>query len=357
MRKTIAPLLTALLIIASMTACAAGGARNAVQGGVQSGDGQIAAQTETTPTPTDTPEPTADPKSSAGELTLYTCHAGSRYNEALLLFTATYPNIRINVVTGDGASLLSRMEREACDVIWGVPTALLSENAYLLQPYETTEAALLMPEYQDATHKWTAESIERTAFLYNKSLVSEAATPKNLAALTADDWKAKVALGDPNACDAGWLFVAAVSRAQNADFTALKRNLIVTPDEIDALRGVAAGKYAFAATSESAAYARAAENDALGALMLDDCAVTYCTGVAMAASCKNETLAKLLIDFLLSAPCQTAMAEKFLCRSVRADVNAPAALPQIDTPAAQDVSREAALAAWETIAADVRTAN
>ncbi len=357
MKKTIALILTALLLIGSMTACTAGGAdkpQDAAQEGAKPGGGQLAAQTEATPA--DTPEPTIDPTTYAGELTLYTCHIGSRYNEALLLFTATYPNIGINVVIGDGASLLSRMEREACDVIWGVPTALLSENAHLLQPYETTDAAMLLPEYQDAAHTWTAESIERTAFLYNKSLVSEAATPNDLAALTSGDWKAKVALGDPNACDAGWLFLAAASRAQNADLSALKRNLIVTPDEIDALQGVAAGKYAFAATSESAARARAAENDALGALMLDDCAVVYCSGVAMSASCKNETLAKLLIDFLISEPCQSAMAERFLCRSVRADVNA-AALPQIDAATTQDVSREAALAAWETIAADVRTAS
>ena len=134
------------------------------------------------------------------EITIYTA-VDQVYSEEIFKDFEAETGIKVNAVydvesnktTGLTNKIIAESENPVCDVFWNnefVQTIEL-QNAGLLQPYVSDEAADIPDAYKDAEGYWTAFGGRARTLLVNTELLEEADYPASVFDLISDKYEGK----------------------------------------------------------------------------------------------------------------------------------------------------------------------
>ncbi len=226
--------------------------------------------------------------------------------------------------------LISEKNRPRCDVFWNnepVGTVRLRKLG-LLEPYDSPAAAPYPADAKAPDHAWYAFARRARVLLVNTQLVPEKDRPHSLLDLADPRWRGRLAMAVPlygtTATQAACLFAVLGPDKAREYYLALKANGVqLAPGNKQAAEWVGQGRAPAGAaiavgvtdTDDAMAEVEAGrpveiifpDRDApadgrLGTLFLPN---TLC----ILKGCPNPAGARKLVDFLLSAPVESALAE------------------------------------------------
>lgn len=282
------------------------------------------------------------PEDYTGNLVVYSPHDANPLNAGVEMFMQAYPNIQVEVIAAGTGELCQRIVAEAAnpqgDVLWGGGADTLAAYGEYFAPYVCANDDVIAESFKDADDLWIGESPLPMVFIYNKTLIDEADVPKTWDDLCNESLKGKIAFTSPAksgsaytqlctmlfskpSIDEGWELVAKFIKNLDGKIQDSSGN---------SHKLVAAGEYAVGVTIEKSAVLYADNPDIGYIYPKSNSAVP--DGVALVKNCPNEENAKLFIDFVTGAECQTAQNRDWARRPVRSDVE-PAglvALSEID---------------------------
>jgi iron(III) transport system substrate-binding protein len=219
--------------------------------------------------------------------------------------------------TGLVTRLLASRDRPDCDVFWNneaVQTQRLAREG-LLEAYQSPAAARFRPEHRDANGFWTGFSARARVLVYNTQLVSEADAPTGLADLTAPRWRGKVAVAVPlfgtTLTHMAYLRNQWGAERLGAWLAALKANDVALCPGNAAVRDlVASGEKAMGLTDTDDAYGALSAGKPIRIVIPDANAgaVLIPNTVSVVRNCPHAAEARLLVDYLLSAGVEKALA-------------------------------------------------
>ncbi len=220
--------------------------------------------------------------------------------------------------TGLINQIIARKDDPECDVLWNnelVQTQHLA-GLGLLQPYESPSAARFDPAFKDPEHRWTGFAARARVFIYNTDLISPEDVPASLTDMMDPKWRGQSAIALPFF---GTTFThMSVLRQVWGDerleqwLTGMKANGVAIAAGNGPVRDlVASGERAFGLTDTDDAHGAMLDGKPVAVAVPDAAGGTVLipNSVAMIAGCKHPDQAKRLIDFLLSAEVETALAE------------------------------------------------
>lgn len=369
MKKLIVMLMVSLLVVSMLAAC-----KPAPAPAVETAPGPVVTEA---PATEPEPEPTVDPATIKGEVSVYVAHNGDQYNKAIELFNQKYPNIEVLVVSAGTGDCLQKIAAESenplCDVMWGGTTESLEAYKQYFQPYVCSEDAAIPEQFKDPDDKWIGESQQPSVIMYNKTLVPENEVPKTWAELADPKWQGQIASANPGSSGSAYTLMCNIilSESKAADysdgwafFEKLAENIIISGGSSSVYKGVAGGEYKLGLTLEQLAWVFVGvEPDTVGMIYPTDGSSNVPDGFAMVKDCKNPEMAKLFMDFLVGKECQQVMSDDFGRRTVRNDLDQPAALPKLDDIyfinydfAWAGAGKEAVIARWSEIETTVMKA-
>lgn len=275
------------------------------------------------------------PEDYTGNLVVYSPHDANPLNAGVEMFMQKYPNIQVEVIAAGTGELCQRIVAEAAnpqgDVLWGGGADTLAAYGEYFAPYVCANDDVIAESFKDADDLWIGESPLPMVFIYNKTLIDEADVPKTWDDLCNENLKGKIAYTSPAksgsaytqlctmlfskpSIDEGWEMVAKFIKNLDGKIQDSSGN---------SHKLVAAGEYAVGVTIEKSAVLYADNPDIGYVYPKSNSAVP--DGVALVKNCPNEENAKLFIDFVTGAECQTAQNRDWARRPVRSDVE-PAGL-------------------------------
>lgn len=220
--------------------------------------------------------------------------------------------------TGLINQIIARKDDPECDVLWNnelVQTQHLA-GLGLLEPYDRPSAARFGPSFKDPQHRWTGFAARARVFIYNTDLVSPEDVPASLADMTAPKWRGQCAIALPFF---GTTFThVSVLRQDWGDerleqwLADIKANGVAIAAGNGPVRDlVASGERAFGLTDTDDAHGAMLDGKPVAVVVpdADQGTVLIPNSVALIAGCKHPEQAKRLIDFLLSAEVEIALAE------------------------------------------------
>jgi len=270
------------------------------------------------------------PEDYTGSLVVYSPHDADPLAAGVELFEETYPNIEVSVVAAGTGELCQRIVAEANnpqgDVLWGGGADSLAAYKDYFEPYVCANDDVIDEQFKDADDYWIGESPLPMVIIYNKTLIDEADVPTTWEGLTDESLKGQIAFASPaksgsaytqlctmlfsaDDLDAGWDLVGRF--VQNLDGK-------IQDSSGNCHKLVASGEYTIGVTIEKSAVLYADNDDVDFVYLEKDSAVP--DGVALIKDCPNEENAKLFIDFVTGAECQTEQNVEFARRPVRSDV-------------------------------------
>ena len=274
-----------------------------------------------------------------GKLVVYSPHDADPLAAGVAQFEAKYPNIEVEVIAAGTGELCQRLVAESenpqGDVLWGGGADTLAAYNDYFEPYVCANDDVIGDAYKDADGYWIGESPLPMVFIYNKSLLSEDQVPTTWEGLCDEALKGQIAYCSPSKSGSAYtqLCTMLFSQPTIEDGWALVEKFIANLDgKLQDSSGnchklVASGEYALGVTIEKSAV-----------LYNDDPNIGYVypeansavpDGVALIKGCPNEENAKLFIDFVTSAECQSAQNADWARRPVRSDVE-PQGLVSLD---------------------------
>jgi len=219
--------------------------------------------------------------------------------------------------TGLVNQIIARRDDPTCDVFWNnevVQTQHLADLG-ILEPYQSPSASRFEPEFKDAQHRWTGFAARARVFIYNTDLVSEDNIPTSLYDMSDPRWRDKTAIALPFF---GTTFTHMMVIQQDwgdihtADWlSAIKANgCAVAPGNGPVRDLVASGERAFGLTDTDDAHAAILDGKPVAVTIPDPDAgvVLIPNTVAVIAGGPNPDHAKQLVDYLLSAEVERALA-------------------------------------------------
>lgn len=220
--------------------------------------------------------------------------------------------------TGLVNQLIARRDDPSCDVFWNnevVQTQHLA-NLGLLEPYESPAASRFAPAFRDPQHRWTGFAARARVFIYNTDRVSHADVPDSLYDMSDPKWRDATAIALPFF---GTTFTHMMVVQQfwgdihlTDWLSAIKANgCAIAPGNGPVRDLVASGERAFGLTDTDDAHAAILDGKPVAVAIpdADTGAVLIPNSVALIAGGPNPNRGKQLIDFLLSAEVEKALAE------------------------------------------------
>ncbi len=220
--------------------------------------------------------------------------------------------------TGLINQIIARRDDPTCDVLWNnevVQTQHLA-NLGMLEPYKSPAASRFGPESKDPQHRWTGFAARARVFIYNTDLVSQDDIPTSLYDMSDPKWRDATAIALPFF---GTTFThMMVIRQYWGDIhttdwlTAIKANgCAIAPGNGPVRDLVASGERAFGLTDTDDAYGAILDGRPVAVSIpeADAGVVLIPNTVALIKGGPNPDPAKRLIDFLLSAEVERALAE------------------------------------------------
>ena len=332
MKKMLAFLL-ALVMVLGLAACSGSTAKEPA----------APAASETKPaTAAEAPAAPAEktPADYSGSLVVYSPHDANPLNAGVALFQAKYPNINVEVIAAGTGELCQRVVAESAnpqgDVLWGGGADTLAAYTDYFSPYVCANDDVIGDAYKDADDLWIGESPLPMVFIYNKTLIDEAAVPTTWEGLCDASLKGKIAFASPAKSGSAYTQLCTMLFSQPTldEGWALVEKFIANLDgKIQDSSGnchklVAAGEYALGVTIEKSAVLYNDNPDIGFVYPAKNSAVP--DGVALIKSCPNEENAKLFIDFVTGLDCQTEQNTNWKRRPVRSDLT-PEGLCELST--------------------------
>lgn len=220
--------------------------------------------------------------------------------------------------TGLINQIIARKDDPECDVLWNnelVQTQHLA-GLGLLEPYESPSAARFDPAFKDPQHRWTGFAARARVFIYNTDMVSSEDVPTSLADMADPKWRGRSAIALPF-FGTTFTHVSVLRQAwgdQHLEqwLTDIKANgVAIAPGNGPVRDLVAAGERAFGLTDTDDAHGAMLDGKPVAVVVpdADQGAVLIPNSVAMIAGCRHPEQARRLIDYLLSAEVEIALAE------------------------------------------------
>ncbi|WP_270167303.1 ABC transporter substrate-binding protein [Paenibacillus sp. SYP-B4298] len=276
----------------------------------------------------------------SGSLTLYYSHAAD-WSDPIVKEFQEKTGITVNLVGAGTGELVARIRAEQAnplgDVLWGGFVDGYAVVDDLLEPYESTELASLIPEAKSPNHTWYGFNLEPMVIVYNPKLVKDEDAPRSWEDLTDPKWKGKIAHADP--VKSGSSFTAVVnmilSKPTREEGMELIKRFV---DNLDGklissssgtFKGVSDGEYSVGVTYEQGALKYLESGADLKIVYPSDGNTLLTSGLAIVKNAKNMENAQKFVDFLLSKETQSQIGGIYR-RTVRTDVSEPEGMAPLD---------------------------
>ena len=342
MRKRLTAATLAALMALSMTACSGGKAAETTAAPETKVEETKAEESKVEETKAET-EAAKDgekkPEDYTGSVVVYSPHDADPLNAGVAQFMEKYPNIQVEVIAAGTGELCQRLVAEAAnpqgDVLWGGGADTLAAYNDYFEPYVCANDEFIGAAYKDPNGYWIGESPLPMVFIYNKTMLSEDEVPTTWEGLCDENLKGKIAYCSPSKSGSAYTQLCTMLFSQPTidEGWALVEKFIANLDgKLQDSSGnchklVASGEYALGVTIEKSAVLYN-DNPDIGYVYPEKNSAVP-DGVALIKGCPNEENAKLFIDFVTSAECQTAQNADWARRPVRSDV-APQGLCSLD---------------------------
>ncbi len=225
----------------------------------------------------------------------------------------------LNIVTGNGAEIMSKIEAEKgnpqWDVVWAdmMPSIhRLMDDGQLLTDYEPENAAALtefaattVPEEQGY---WPTGAHAASVLVYRNDIIDEANAPSDIFEL--DEQALSLGMADPGVAApaypmASYFFEELGLEEGKAYFSTLFDNgLKVYPKNPQVVQALASGEVEAALLQESNAYTMVNDGEPISIVWPEDGAPASVRVAAISASTEKEELAKEFVNFLLDPEVQ-----------------------------------------------------
>lgn len=226
------------------------------------------------------------------------------------MFNEKYPDIQVEVISGNTGELLSRVNAEAAkplgDVFWasGDP-ALSTPDLYTQLPASITDRVL--PEYQLESGFGVSTTGMLNNIFYNPDLVDKKDAPTSWADLADPKWKGKVYIANPTSSGSAFSVVADWVTVGGWELVEkIAPNLVVVEGSAAPFQAVVNGEAEIAVMNES--FLTYAEDPNVVSVIPSEGASMTTITMFQIAKGPNPKNAELFIDWMLSDEVQAFIA-------------------------------------------------
>lgn len=322
--RTIALVLMTVLLALVAAACGASNASSPVDAaaGPSSGEPSGAAGAATpssSPSAAGTPSETPE---DAGTLTVYL----NDFDEIIADMFTEATGYKINLVTGNGAELMSRIEAERgnphWDVIWAdmMPSIEgLREDGQLMEwtPANVSNVKASFQPYISPHHAYFPTGAHAAGIIvYNEDALQGDLAPTAWADFTKPEYEGLIGMADPAVAAPAYPFVAQFFNRMGMEdgkdyFSSLMKNgLRVYPKNPQVVQALTSGEIKIAALQESNAYAMLRDGAKLGLVWPEEGAPASVRVAAIQSKTANPNAAKAFVEFLLDPKTQQALIDR-----------------------------------------------
>jgi iron(III) transport system substrate-binding protein len=278
---------------------------------------------------TSTPKPSEEATKSSekpklgGEITVYL----NDFDEIIAPMFEKATGVKLNIVSGNGAEIMSRIEAEKgnphWDVVWmdAMPSIYnLGKNGQLLEGWSpvnignlTDFAKSLVPSNKSFVPTGAHAA---GVIIYNSKNLPAAQAPKTWADLNKPEYKNALGMADPAVAAPAYPFVAWFFQSKGIDggkayFDAmLKNGTRVYPKNPNVAKALTGGEIKMAALQESNAYTLKATEPAMEIVWPEEGAPASVRVAAIQKGSKNIEASKAFLEFLLNPATQQELIDK-----------------------------------------------
>ena len=268
----------------------------------------------------------------SGTVVIYSPHDANPLQAGLDLFSATYPNVKVEQVAAGTGELLQRIAAESenplCDVLWGGGADSLAAFKDFFEPYVCANDHVIDAAFKDPDGLWIGESPLPMVIFYNRELCPEDEAPATWTDLLDPKWKGQIAYASPAKSGSAFTqlctMIFANGGPEGGGWEFVEQFYANLDGKVQDSSGnchklVASGEYAIGVTIEKSAVLYK-ENDGVSYIYpAGNSAVP--DGVALVKNGPNPDNAKLFIDFVTSLECQIEQSTNWERRPVRSDLD------------------------------------
>jgi iron(III) transport system substrate-binding protein len=219
-------------------------------------------------------------------------------------------------------------------VIWSTTGSLLTENADLLEPYKTKEAANIDPRFVKSP-AWTPYTAVIYVLMQNTKMIPDSDTPKTLTDLADPKCKGKIASARADNSGSAFQQMTTILTAFGdqgwAKYGDIAKNFVLTDSSGSVPRYVADGEAPLGLTLEDNALEYKVGGAPVKIAYITDGTTASPDGVALVKGGPNAENGKKFIDWALSKSTQELLVKEAGRRSVRTDVSGPGDLPPLSS--------------------------
>lgn len=308
------------LFMVMMTALAACGGNSGNDNNSTSNGQAASAQAPTIAAAEATPEPTSKDE---GTLVVYL----NDFDAIIADMFKEATGYDVELVTGNGAEIMSRIEAEKgnphWDVVWAdmMPSIHgLGLNGQLLagwQPENLSQVADDFKEYIPTNHSYFPTGAHASGVIvYNTNVFTEETAPKTWADFAKAEYTNTIATADPAIAAPAYPFVAAIFDREGgidqgkAFFDSWFDNgLHVYPKNPQIVQALSGGEITVAALQESNAYSMVNKGEPIGIIWPEEGAPASVRVAAIQKDTKNLNAAKAFVEFLLDPKVQQGLVD------------------------------------------------
>lgn len=272
----------------------------------------------------------------SGSLVLYTSAGASEYELIVGLFNEKYPDIEVEIVTGGTGEIASRINAEKAapygDVMMGGGETSFRGIADCLEPYKSTEADVLFPEFMPEDNLFTPCYVNVNAIIVNKSLIAETGVEvTGWESLCDPKLKGQISYANPADSSSALEVIVNMLAAMNGTGNIEDGWAFVTRyvENLDgkfasgssaAYKAVVAGEYPVGLCNEDKAISYMKDGADVYAVYAKEGITLRTSNIGIIKGGANPENAKLFVDFVVSKECQAAMEAGVNVRPSRQDV-------------------------------------
>jgi iron(III) transport system substrate-binding protein len=217
-------------------------------------------------------------------------------------------------------AIIQEQQRPRCDVFWNneIMHTLRLQKLGLLEPYACPAAENFPAEYRAADGAWYGLAARVRVLLVNTDLVPPGERPTSIAALADERWKGRAGIAKPlfgtTATHAAVLFAVWGEDRARLFFLRVKQNAQVLSGNRHVAAAVGRGELAFGLTDTDDAMAEKDRGAPVELIYPDqgdagEGALFIPNSLALVKGRGPSAAARRLIDYLLSPPVETQLAE------------------------------------------------
>jgi len=269
--------------------------------------------------------------------------------------------------TGVVNRLIAEKENPQCDVFWsGDPVrTIMLKNKGITAPYRSPEAEGIPAVFKDKEFHWTGFSARARVLIYNKTLLDEAEVPQSIFDLTNEKYKGKFAIANPLFGTTTFHIAALFSVLGDEKATQLldelKANgMIIATSNGDVKKRTMKGEIACGLTDTDDAFEAMKESENVGYVFLDQNGIGSLimpNTVNLIKNSPNSENGKKLMDYLLSAKTEAALAKSCAQMPLHKGVPVPANVPSLDDIIPMKIDYEKAASKLEEIQTFLKAMN